>query len=204
MELKIFLLFLRISCISFGGIFGTIPEMERLIVDENGWISRELFLEAYALGQFLPGPNMAMCPIIGYWMTGWSGFVAAFLGIYSMPVVMMGVLYRLYHRYRTLPRIRRIELGLRPVVVGLMIASALRLWWVQTATGDHPYIQQGISIALLSGAIYLLHKRLLPPLVVVFLGGMFWLALSFYLDPQIWSVNTPWFHSPSELFDLDL
>ncbi|NUM89597.1 MAG: chromate transporter, partial [Bdellovibrionales bacterium] len=64
MTLDIFLVFFRLSLLSFGGVFGVLPELERMVVVEQGWLTSEKFLQAYVVGQFVPGPNMAMCPLV--------------------------------------------------------------------------------------------------------------------------------------------
>ena len=93
---QIFLVFFKIGFLSFGGVFGVLPELERMVVAEHHWISSEQFVHAYVIGQFLPGPNMAMCPVIGYWVHGLPGFFAAFLGIYTPPCLMMAFGWMVY------------------------------------------------------------------------------------------------------------
>jgi chromate transporter len=109
--------------------------MQRLVVAQHGWLTRDEFVQAFAVGQVVPGPNMAMCALIGFKVAGFPGAVAAFLGIYTGPVAVMGAAYATYHRARNVEWVRRIELAFRPVVLGLLIASALGL--LQVAAGKH-------------------------------------------------------------------
>ena len=59
----------------------------------RGFITPEGFVQAFVLGQVVPGPNMAMCPVIGWHVAGLAGAVVAFVGIYSGPVAIMGGAY---------------------------------------------------------------------------------------------------------------
>jgi chromate transport protein ChrA len=132
----VFFVFTKISLSSFGGVFAIIPEIERLLVKEKGWVTSEEFLQIYALGQFLPGPNMSMCPIIGYKVGGWSGFWGGFLGIYLIPIILVGLVWFFYSKVRNLQSVQKIEQAMRPTVLGLMIASTLRVFYLSSGGID--------------------------------------------------------------------
>src|SRR5262245_28372876 len=51
----LFLTFLKITVMGFGG---TLPWTRRMFVEEKHWMTAEEFNDAYALCQFLPGPNI--------------------------------------------------------------------------------------------------------------------------------------------------
>lgn len=173
--LEIFWVFFRVSVFSFGGIFGLLPQIERAVVDEHGWITREQFIQAYGLSQFLPGPNSMLCPLIGYLAAGWPGFAAGFLGLYLAPVVIMGLVFTVYRRYRSLVWVRRAELAMRPVVLGLVGASAARLWWIDSAgPGPDAAVGRLIALPLTAAAIVAYVRGWLGPLTVLFAMGVAW------------------------------
>lgn len=179
--LQIFWVFFKISLISLGGVFGVLPELERMIVVEYHWLSHDQFIQSYVMGQFVPGPNMAMCPMIGYWVAGWPGWLAGFFGIYTGPVIIMTISYTLYSRYRKLDGIRRTEIALRPIVFGLIASSAVHFWWRQTAPNRF------LAIGLTVGGIYLYAKKILGPLQTVFALGFAWTAILTILELVKWS-----------------
>src|SRR5262249_44881227 len=117
--LALFWIFFRIGLVLFGGVFSVLPELQRALVDD-GLITQEGFLKAFVLGQVVPGPNMAMCTVIGWHVAGLAGAGVAFVGIYSGPGAMMGAAYALYHRWRNVTWVRRMELAMRPVVLALL------------------------------------------------------------------------------------
>lgn len=166
-ELQLFWTFFRVSLVAFGGVFGALPELQRGIV-ERGWMTSEQFVQSYAVGQFVPGPNMAMCALIGYQVDGIPGAIAGFLGIYATPLMFMGIAALVFARYGQVAWVRRVELAVRPIVFGLIASSALGLMWQQG--------RENLPLALLLGgagiALYLTGK--LGALRTIFLVGLAW------------------------------
>ena len=189
-SLQIFSVFFRISFLSFGGVFGSLPELERMIVGEHAWISHERFLQSYVMAQFVPGPNMAMCPLIGYWVNGWMGFLAGFLGIYAAPALLMGLTYVFMRKYGKFLVIRRLEKSFRPIVLGLMTASALRVWFSQSPgivgpTQGIPLWSQIWALVLTLLGVYYLVKKWLGPMKVIFLSGSLWWLFHWLIPKMI-------------------
>ena len=165
--LGLFWIFFRVGLVSFGGVFSVLPELQRALVD-GGLITPEGFVQAFVLGQVVPGPNMAMCTVIGWHVAGPAGALVAFLGIYSGPVAMMGAAYAVYHRWRAITWVRRLELAMRPVVLGLLAASAASLMW--TAAGKQHVL--AIGVAVLVGV--LAARTRLGALSLLFVGAVAW------------------------------
>lgn len=178
--LQIFWVFFRISWMSFGGVFGVLPELQKMVVTQQGWISAEQFIQSYVVSQFVPGPNMAMCPLIGYWVAGWGGWLAGFVGIYSAPLVVMGATFALYRRYRNLETVRHVERGLRPMILGLFVSSSLRLWWSQSEalSGDTMWTHRLASVVVMTLGGWAYYTKRIGPLTVVFAMGVLWWGLS--------------------------
>jgi chromate transporter len=185
LELQIFWVFFRISVMSFGGVFGVLPELERVIVGEYGWIDHDRFVQSYVVGQFVPGPNMAMCPLIGYWVAGWTGWIAGFLGIYGPPMVVVGAAFKLYTKYRSLEWVRRTELALRPLVFGLIGSSSLFFFWNQSR-GDgllNPVYSRIFAVVMCAVGAWLYSRKKAGPMTLIFtLGGIWW---AFHQIPQL-------------------
>lgn len=172
LTLELFFIFFRLGLVSFGGVFGVLPELERQIVFERQWLDSERFVQAYVLGQFVPGPNMAMCAILGYWVNGWMGAVASFLGIYSGPVLVMGGAYAVYRRWRNNEAVQRAEKALRPVILGLLLASLFRLWWIQA--GDAGVAEAALSLLLIGAGSLAYARRWIGGLGLIFASGTAW------------------------------
>lgn len=168
--LEIFLLCLRTSLISFGGVYGALPEYVRVFVTERHWLSLDEVMESYVVGQVVPGPNLVLGVMLGYRTAGAAGACAAFAGTYAPSASIMSVLATVFARYRHVSWVRRSELGLRPLVIGLMLAAVATIVRVQiTQRGFAPTV---VVLGLLAVA-YL--RRLLAPLPLLFAAGfLFW------------------------------
>ncbi|HUM11816.1 MAG TPA: chromate transporter [Myxococcaceae bacterium] len=165
--LALFWIFFRLGLVSFGSVFAVLPELQRALVHQ-GFITPEGFVQAFVLGQVVPGPNMAMCAVIGWHVAGPAGAVVAFAGIYSGPVAVMGAAYAVYHRWRDVTWVRRLELAVRPVVLGLLAASAVSLLW--TAAGTQRLLALGVA-----GVVGLLAvSTRLGALALLCVGGLAW------------------------------
>ena len=177
---EIFWVFFKISLLAFGGVFGVLPELERMVVVQHGWLTSSQFIQSYVVAQFVPGPNMAMCPLIGWWVAGWGGMFAGFLGIYLGPILVMTLAFALYHRYRDLEWVRRSELAMRPVVLGLMLASMARLWWLQSNGHQHvPVMWARVGSGFLAVATLWIYRRgirgkKIDSVVLILMSGFVW------------------------------
>jgi chromate transporter len=163
----LFWIFFRLGLVSFGSVFAVLPELQRALVDQ-GFITPEGFVQAFVLGQVVPGPNMAMCAVIGWHVAGLPGAVVAFVGIYTGPVAIMGAAYAGYHRWRNVAWVRRLELAVRPVVLGLLAASAVSLLW--TAAGTQHL--RALVVALVVGVLAVTTR--MGALALLFVGGLAW------------------------------
>jgi chromate transporter len=171
-SLEIFYLCFRTSLISFAGVYGALPELTRVFVVERGWLTFEQLAESYVIGQVLPGPNMVLAPLLGYRIAGLSGASAAFAGIYMPPLLVTAVVARAYVRFRHVTHVRRIELGLRPLVMGLMIGAGAGVLREQVAN-------QGVlaTTVVAAAALLVLARRWLAPATVLLAAGaLFWLV----------------------------
>ncbi len=169
---QIFVAFLRFGLMSFGGMLGVLPELERTLVVQHHWITHNQFVQAFVVGQFVPGPNMAMCPLVGYEIAGVAGWAVAFVGIYSVPFTIMGVAYTLYRGWKKHDWVRRVETSLRPLVFGLILASAVLLFWEQA--GPRPLLATVVCLA----GWYLNSAWRVGAMTVMFGTGFVWWILT--------------------------
>lgn len=172
--LNIFLAFFKISFISFGGAFGALPELQRIVVDVHHWMSAKNFIDAYVIGQFVPGPNMAMSGVIGYMVAGVLGWFVALAGIYSGSLITMRIGSFYFEKHREVQVLKRIEIALRPLILGLITASAIKFFLMQ-AQGA-----LGLAIVMSSLLVLLYAYKKVSAISAIFLGGLLWWAISFF------------------------
>src|SRR6201982_2248216 len=71
---ELVLYFLRLGTFGFGGPIALAGHMQRDLVDERGWISKQDYLDGLALAQLAPGPLAAQLAMyLGYVRGGIMG-----------------------------------------------------------------------------------------------------------------------------------
>ena len=69
------------SLFAVGGANAAIPEMHRIAVDVQHWMTDKQFADVYAISQLSPGPNVLIVTLIGYSVAGVAGALAATLAM---------------------------------------------------------------------------------------------------------------------------
>ncbi len=127
--LREFLLyFLRLGTVGFGGPIALAGYMQRDLVEERRWISRQDYLEGLALAQLAPGPLAAQLAIYLGWVRarvlGATLVAAAF--ILPSFVMVLG-LSALYVRFGGLPFMQGVFYGVGAAVIAIIARSAVKL-----------------------------------------------------------------------------
>jgi len=119
--------FALMSLFAVGGASAAIPEMHRIAVDVQHWLSDKQFADLYAISQLSPGPNVLIVTLIGYSVAGIAGGLAATLAMCVPSAVLAYSVSRLIKRssHSRWPAI--IQAALVPLSIGLMGAGALIL-----------------------------------------------------------------------------
>lgn len=123
---RLLTVFFRTGLGAYGGGFAIIPSLHAVVHDQH-WLTEQQFADAVAVGKLTPGPVLLMATFIGYLLSGVSGAVAATLGIFAAPFLLVTVLGTWLDRMRSRRWVRAALRGLTPAVVGLMAAAALTL-----------------------------------------------------------------------------
>src|ERR1700687_3763440 len=105
-------LFRAFVIVSLSGFGGALPWARRKIVEQKRWMTTQEFNEAFALSQFLPGPNVVNFSVVfGARFGGAAGAAVALVGLMGPPLVIVMVLAVLYARFGDLEMLGRILTG---------------------------------------------------------------------------------------------
>lgn len=112
------------SLLAIGGANATIPEMHRVAVDVNHWLTDSQFADMFAIAQFSPGPNVLIVTLIGYQVAGVSGAAVATLAMCGPSGVFAYFVASFFHRssHAFWPSV--IQASLVPLSIGLMMAGS--------------------------------------------------------------------------------
>ena len=69
------------SLFAVGGANAAIPEMHRIAVDVQHWMTDTQFADVFAIAQLSPGPNVLIVTLIGYTVAGVAGALVATLAM---------------------------------------------------------------------------------------------------------------------------
>ena len=120
--------FLRLGLLGFGGPVALVGQMERELVTERGWVTRDQMREAIAVCQSLPGPLAIQVGIYLAYLRG--GFWAACAGGWAFifpNFVIVAVLGAVYVHFGGLQLMTAIFYGVSPAVIALILHSCYRL-----------------------------------------------------------------------------
>jgi chromate transporter len=122
------LYFLRLGFLGFGGPVALVGQMERELVNDKKWLTKDEMRESIAICQSLPGPLAIQVGIYIAWLRG--GFWGAWLGgwCFILPnFVIVAALGALYVYLGDLQPVTAIFYGVSPAVIALILHSCYRL-----------------------------------------------------------------------------
>jgi chromate transporter len=149
---ELLLYFLRLGSIGFGGPVALVGQMERELVGERGWLTKEQMREAIAICQSLPGPLAIQVGIYVAYLRG--GFWGAWIGgwaFISPNFVMVAALGALYVYLGDLKPVTAIFYGVSPAVIALILHSCYRL----SKLGMEDWLQWAIALVCLAVTVVL-------------------------------------------------
>src|ERR1700722_7661859 len=119
-------LFVAFSLISVSGFGGVLYWSRRMMVDERKWMTAEEFNEAYALCNFLPGPNIVNFSVVfGRQVGGTVGALVALLGLLGPPFLVVTLLGQLYAYNGDAPALQRVLAVFGAPAGGLTVSTGL-------------------------------------------------------------------------------
>ena len=121
-------LFLSMTFLALQGFGGVLAVVQRELVEKKQWMTREEFVEEWAVAQIMPGPNVInLALMIGHRYFGLRGALVAVAGMLTAPLVVILVLAYLYSRWGGNPQVANALRGMGAVAAGLITATGLKL-----------------------------------------------------------------------------
>jgi chromate transporter len=163
--------FLRLGLLGFGGPIALVGQMERELVGERGWLTKEQMREAIAICQSLPGPLAIQVGIYVSYLRGgfWGAWAGGWAFILPNFVIVAG-LGALYVSLGDLRPVTAIFYGVSPAVIALILHSCYRL----AKLGMEDWLQWAIA------AVCLLVTMILQAEVAVLFIGAGILGILYY------------------------
>lgn len=163
-------LFVSFTLLALQGFGGVLAVVQREMVEKKKWMTREEFVEDWAVAQIMPGPNVVnLSLMIGDRYFGLRGAMAALAGMLALPLLVVLLLAVVYAQFAAYPGVAGALRGMGAVAAGLIAATGIKLFGAlrQNPMGLPTCIVLGIA-CFLAIAIF----RIPLAYVLLSLGGL--------------------------------
>lgn len=164
--LDLYITFLKIGAFTFGGGYAMLPLLEREIVDNKKWASKEDLLDYYAIGQATPGIiAVNTSTFCGYSQAGNIGGIIASLGFITPSIIIITIIANFLQAFSHITLIQNAFAGVRVAVCALVLNTVINLVKksANTKLKALVFLLTFVSIAFLS----------VSPVLVVIIVGVF-------------------------------
>ncbi|GAB3760178.1 chromate transporter [Ramlibacter monticola] len=121
-------LFISFTLLALQGFGGVLAVVQRELVENKRWMTREEFIEEWAVAQIMPGPNVINLSItLGSRYFGLSGALVALAGMITFPLLLVLALALAYAEFASNPHMAGALRGMGAVAAGLITATGLKL-----------------------------------------------------------------------------
>lgn len=159
--LDIFLTFLKIGPLTFGGGYAMIPMIEREVVTKKKWLRTEDVADVFAISESVPGAiGINSATFIGYRIAGISGAMTAMLGVLIPTFTIVILLSAFFVFVRSNSHIEAAFDGIRPAIVALIAFAAYKI-------GQMAIFDKTTLITTIVTAFILLVTTIHPALVII-------------------------------------
>jgi chromate transporter len=117
--------FALLSLFAIGGANAALPEMHRLAVEVEHWMSEREFADMFAIAQVTPGPNVIVVTLIGYHVAGVLGALVATVAMCGPTCLFAFFVGLAWDQFKDAPWRIAIQAALVPISIGLIGASAV-------------------------------------------------------------------------------
>jgi chromate transporter len=173
---QIFVSFMKVGAILFGGGYAMLPLVEREVVSRRGWCSSEEMTDYFAMSQLVPGVvaiNTSM--LVGHRLRGFWGTAAATVGVVFAPFFVIVAYAVACDRLAESKVLAAAMSGLRPAVAGLMLGVAYTMFDRSRKT------RLGLAVSLLVAGLVL--SGLASAVQIILVGvaaGVLWYSAALF------------------------
>ncbi|MBC7500691.1 MAG: chromate transporter [Herminiimonas sp.] len=156
-------LFFSFTILALQGFGGVLAIVQRELVEKKRWLTKEEFIEEWAVAQIMPGPNVVnLSLMVGARYFGLRGALAAVAGMLTIPLFIVLLLALVYAHFADYPGVAGALRGMGAIAAGLIAATGLRLLG---ALKSHP---MGVALCVALGTACFIAMALLRwPLLYV-------------------------------------
>lgn len=183
--LQLFLSFLQIGALSFGGGYAAMPLIQEQVVTLHGWLSMGSFTDLITIAEMTPGPiAVNSATFVGMQIAGVFGAVVATLGCILPSCIVVTLLAHVYMKYRNMSLLQGTLASLRPAVVAMIAKAGVTILISSFfIDGTVNFLRQNVQVQMIlffGIAMILLRKFKLNPILAMVLCGLANVILSIF------------------------
>ena len=126
--LELFLSFLKIGAITFGGGFAMIPFIQREAVFKRKWVSDREILDIIAVAESTPGPiAVNSATYVGYKKAGVAGAFCATLGVVLPAFIIVLIISFFLRQFYEYKPVKYAFFGIRAGVLALIVKALISM-----------------------------------------------------------------------------
>lgn len=167
---ELILTFAQIGILSFGGGYASIGLVEKQVVEIKQWMTYAEFSNIVAIDELTPGPvAINAATFVGNKMAGIPGAIAATFGTILPSCIIALILVKLYLKYKSLKSVNGAINGLKSMVVAMLLSTTISIL-LSVLFYYLPidiYAIDYISIAIFIGALIVMRKTKINPLIIM-------------------------------------
>lgn len=185
--LKLFLTFLEIGTVSFGGGYAMIALVREKVL-QNGWLTSDAFNSMIAVSESTPGPvAVNMATFVGSQQAGFAGALLATLGVVLPSFIIILLIASVMQNVLKIAGVRAVLDGVKPVAIGLIVSTGIIM--ILSVVFGIGAVKDGckgvdckgifvfLSIASVYGVYYKMKKKFISPIVLILISAVLGIAL---------------------------
>ena len=156
---------MKVGFFAIGGAYSFLPLIEKEVVQRYQWLSQEEFLEVLGMVKIFPGAiSIKYATYTGYKVGGLWGAIAANIGNFLAPALLIGLASFLYIRYKNIPALKNAFEFIQLAVFAMILAVAF-----QTVSPEKLLQLRSILIIVLSFTLFI-YTKIEPALIIILAG----------------------------------
>ncbi len=179
--LELFLTFLKIGAVSFGGGYGMISLIRETVL-ANGWLTEEELLNFIAVSESTPGPiAVNIATFVGSSQAGVGGALLATLGIVLPSFIIILLLAAVVKNLVKYAGVKATLGGIRPAIIGMIFATFITMFLsavlgIKNVQSTVAFDWKGLIIfaILCVGAFvfFKIKKKSISPIILIVFSGV--------------------------------
>ena len=164
--LRLFLAFLKVGFFAIGGAYSFLPLIEKEVVQNYNWLSKNEFMEVLGMVKIFPGAiSIKYATYTGYKIAGIRGAVVSNVGNLLAPALLIGLASIFYTKYKDLLPIKNAFNMIQLAVFAMIIAVAFQ-------TVSMAQLTQARNILIIALSFILFSFTKIDPALIIICAGI--------------------------------